>query len=214
MENNIINAEVEVNEVKEAVVEEVKTEEVKTEEVKKPARKANGKKSAPKKIEKSEATVEAPAPEKKQKKEKKEKVEKAPQVKVTDRRDALKATLKLTDSLQFEDEITAIKKENSATFTQDNAIMLTKKGDEKKKATRVLEVWLHKTFVDVCISKKLFDSITSVVEDATDDQKRLAANLEVYREKISENRKSHKYVLVLNDDNATSEFVNLLIKAL
>ena len=209
MENNIINTEVEVNEVKEAVVEEVKTEEVK-----KPARKANGKKAAPKKAEKSEAAVEAPAPEKKQKKEKKEKVEKAPQVKVTDRRDALKATLKLTDSLQFEDEDTAVKKENSATFIHDNVIMLTKKGDETKKATRVLEVWLHKTFVDICISKKLFDRITAAVEDATDDQKKLAADLEAYREKISDNHKSHKYVIVLNDDNATTEFVNLFIAAL
>lgn len=145
-----------------------------------PAKKAPAKKSAPKPAQ-----------------------EKAKKVTFSERRDLLMKDIKLKSNIQFETETTAINKIDSAMLLHDNAIMLTLVSEETKKASRILEIWIHAKRNDLCISKRLFDSVA----DSTPEVAK-------YREYIDSNAKSSKYVLKLADDTITKEFTNLLIKSL
>ena len=133
------------------------------------------------------------------------KAAKATEKKITfvERRENLMNEIKLKDRIQFENEKTALNKADSAMVLHDNAIMLTLVSTETKKASRVLEIWLHTKRNDLCISKALFDSITEV-----------NADLKGYREYIDTKAKGSKYLIKLADDATTKEFTNLLIKAL
>lgn len=126
---------------------------------------------------------------KKQAPEKKTPEKKAP-VKLADKREAFKAQLKLAERVAFEDEKTAVNGANSAMISCDNCIMLTLVSEDGHKATRIIEMWAHKARVDVCISKKSFDSVAKKVPE-----------LEAYRAKIGP-AKSSKYVFKLADDEA------------
>jgi hypothetical protein len=127
----------------------------------------------------------------------------APKVKMVDRRKALMKDIKVTDSIKFETESTAVKKDASAMVLYDNAIMLTLVSKETKKASRVLEIWLHLKRNDLCIAKALFDKVTEASKD-----------LKEYRKYIDTKAKGSKYLLKLPDDATTLKFTNLLIKAL
>lgn len=129
--------------------------------------------------------------------------EKAKKVTFSERRDLLMKDIELKSNIQFETETTAINKIDSAMLLHDNAIMLTLVSEETKKASRILEIWIHAKRNDLCISKRLFDSVA----DSTPEVAK-------YREYIDSNAKSSKYVLKLADDTITKEFTNLLIKAL
>ena len=129
--------------------------------------------------------------------------EKAKKVTFSERRDLLMKDIELKSNIQFETETTAINKIDSAMLLHDNAIMLTLVSKETKKASRILEIWIHAKRNDLCISKRLFDSVA----DSTPEVAK-------YREYIDSNAKSSKYVLKLADDTITKEFTNLLIKAL
>lgn len=129
--------------------------------------------------------------------------EKAKKVTFSERRDLLMKDIKLKSNIQFETETTAINKIDSAMLLHDNAIMLTLVSEETKKASRILEIWIHAKRNDLCISKRLFDSVA----DSTPEVAK-------YREYIDSNAKSSKYVLKLADDAITKEFTNLLIKSL
>jgi hypothetical protein len=129
--------------------------------------------------------------------------EKAKKVTFSERRDSLKSEIITSKSIQFETETTAVNKIDSAMILHDNAIMLTLVSEETQKASRVLEIWIHAKRNDVCISKRLFDSITETNKDLAN-----------YRQYIDEKAKSSKYVLKLADDAITKEFTNLLIKSL
>ena len=129
--------------------------------------------------------------------------EKAKKVTFSERRDLLMKDIELKSNIQFETETTAINKIDSAMLLHDNAIMLTLVSEETKKASRILEIWIHAKRNDLCISKRLFDSVA----DSTPEVAK-------YREYIDGNAKSSKYVLKLADDTITKEFTNLLIKAL
>ena len=152
----------------------------------KTAEKATGKKAPAKK---------APA--------KKPAQEKAKKVTFSERRDLLMKDIKVTKSITFETESTAVKKADSAMILHDNAIMLTLVSEETKKASRVLEIWLHTKRNDLCISKALFDRIT---EDNAD--------LKEYRKYVDTKAKGSKYLIKLADDATTKDFTNLLIKSL
>lgn len=120
-----------------------------------------------------------------------------------DRRDAFKKALVLTERIAFEDENTAVNAENSAVFLYDNVIMLTLTSKESNKATRIIEVWLHKQNTDVCISRKSFDSVSENVK-----------KLNKYREYINAKKKSSKYVFTINHDckDSALALVNEYIK--
>ena len=129
--------------------------------------------------------------------------EKAKKVTFSERRDLLMKDIKVTKSIIFETESTAVKKADSAMILHDNAVMLTLVSEETKKASRVLEIWLHTKRNDLCISKALFDKVT---EDNAD--------LKKYRKYIDTKAKGSKYLIKLADDATTKDFTNLLIKAL
>ena len=111
--------------------------------------------------------------------------------------------IKLKDCIQYENEKTALNKIDSAMLLYDNAIMLTLVSTETNKASRVLEIWIHAKRNDICISKRLFDSLTEKDE-----------KIKAYKDCIDEKAKSSKYVLKLDNDEITKQFVNEFIKAL
>ena len=137
--------------------------------------------------------------------EKKATEKKATEKKITfaERRNTLMQEIELKDCIQYENEKTALNKVDSAMILHDNAIMLTLVSTETKKASRVLEIWLHIKRNDLCISKTLFDSITDT-----------NAELKKYRKYIDTNAKGSKYLIKLDNDTITKDFTNLLIKAL
>lgn len=134
-------------------------------------------------------------------------------VTIENKADTLKAKLLLTENVQFETELTAVNRENSATLLEKNAIMLTLVSDDSRTAKRVIEVWSHKTRNDVCISKRLFDELLRADEhDAL--QLYIASTLAKYQQFIDTRAKSSKYVFKLSSDTDTINFVNLVTVAL
>lgn len=131
--------------------------------------------------------------------------EKATEKKLTfaERRNNLMQDIKLKDCIQYETEKTALNKIDSAMLLYDNAIMLTLVSTETNKASRVLEIWIHAKRNDICISKRLFDSLTEKDE-----------KIKAYKDFIDSTAKSSKYVLKLENDEITKQFVNEFIKAI
>lgn len=128
---------------------------------------------------------------------------KVEKVTFSQRREKLMQDIKLKDCIQYESEKTALNKVDSAMLLHDNAIMLTLVSTETNKASRVLEIWIHAKRNDVCISKRLFDSITEKDE-----------KMKAYKDYIDENAKSSKYVLKLENDEITKQFVNEFVKVI
>ena len=85
---------------------------------------------------------------------------KVEKVTFSQRREKLMQDIKLKECIQYETEKTALNKVDSAMLLYDNAIMLTLVSTETNKASRVLEIWIHAKRNDICISKRLFDSLT------------------------------------------------------
>ena len=129
--------------------------------------------------------------------------EKAKKVTFSQRREKLMQEINLKDCIQYETEKTALNKVDSAMLLYDNAIMLTLVSTETNKASRVLEIWIHAKRNDICISKRLFDSLTEKDE-----------KIKAYSTYIDEKAKSSKYVLKLESDEITKQFVNEFIKAI
>ena len=129
--------------------------------------------------------------------------EKAKKVTFAERRSNLMQEIKLKDCIQYENEKTALNKVDSAMLLYDNAIMLTLVSTETNKASRVLEIWIHAKRNDICISKRLFDSLTEKDE-----------KIKAYKDFIDNNAKSSKYVLKLENDEITKQFVNEFVKAI
>ena len=120
-----------------------------------------------------------------------------------ERRDILMKDIELKESIQFETETTAVNKIDSAMLLHDNAIMLTLVSAETQKASRVLEIWIHAKRNDICISKRLFDSLAESNE-----------KMKAYKDYIDNNAKCSKYVLKLENDEITKAFTNEFVKAL
>ena len=128
---------------------------------------------------------------------------KVEKVTFSQRREKLMQDIELKDCIQYENEKTALNKVDSAMLLYDNAIMLTLVSTETNKASRVLEIWIHAKRNDICISKRLFDSLTEKDE-----------KMKAYKNCIDEKAKSSKYVLKLENDEITKQFVNEFIKAI
>ena len=128
---------------------------------------------------------------------------KVEKVTFSQRREKLMQDIELKDCIQYENEKTALNKVDSAMLLYDNAIMLTLVSTETNKASRVLEIWIHAKRNDICISKRLFDSLTEKDE-----------KIKAYSTYIDEKAKSSKYVLKLESDEITKQFVNEFIKAI
>ena len=161
---------------------------------------------ATKKATESKATKKATEKKQVAKTESKAKAEtkaKVEKVTFSQRRDKLMQDIELKDCIQYESEKTALNKIDSAMLLHDNAIMLTLVSTETNKASRVLEIWIHAKRNDICISKRLFDSITEKDE-----------KIKAYSTYIDEKAKSSKYVLKLENDEITKQFVNEFIKAI
>ena len=129
--------------------------------------------------------------------------QKAKKLTFAERRDILMKEIELKENIQFESEQTAVNKVDSAMLLHDNAIMLTLVSAETQKASRVLEIWIHAKRNDICISKRLFDSMTDKNE-----------KLKAYKEQIDEKAKCSKYVIKLENDEITKAFTNEFVKAL
>ncbi len=157
-----------------------------------------------KKATETKAT-ESKATEKKATKKETAKKETAKVEKVTfsQRRENLMNEIELKECIQYETEKTALNKVDSAMLLYDNAIMLTLVSTETNKASRVLEIWIHAKRNDICISKRLFDSLTEKDE-----------KIKAYKDYIDSTAKSSKYVLKLENDEITKQFVNEFIKAI
>ena len=112
----------------------------------------------------------------------------------------MRTQIHTSERIQFETEETAVNKLNSATITQDNCIMLTLVSDDNKKASRVVEIWGHRSRFDVCISKRSFDAVAET-------KKALAS----YKERINDKAKSSKYVFVIESEKECIKFVNLYL---
>ena len=155
-------------------------------------------KKATKKATESKATKKAT-----EKKQVAKTEEKAKKVTFAERRNNLMQEINLKDCIQYENEKTALNKVDSAMLLYDNAIMLTLVSTETNKASRVLEIWIHAKRNDICISKRLFDSLTEKDE-----------KIKAYKDYIDSTAKSSKYVLKLDNDEITKQFVNEFIKAI
>lgn len=131
------------------------------------------------------------------KKQEEKKVEK---VTLQSKTEQLKKSLVLKDSIEFENDKTAVNKEDSATVLHDNCIMLTQTSENKESAKRILEIWIHKNTFDVCIAKKLYNAL-----------KEKSEAFAKYDEKINEKKSKSKVVLVL-DEKEIKAFANLFVK--
>lgn len=120
-----------------------------------------------------------------------------------ERREILMKEIELKENIQFESEQTAVNKVDSAMLLHDNAIMLTLVSAETQKASRVLEIWIHAKRNDICISKRLFDSLAESNE-----------KMKAYKEQIDNTAKCSKYVIKLENDEITKAFTNEFVKAL
>lgn len=133
---------------------------------------------------------------------------------IENRRDAIKAQIKVTETVIFENDKTAKNGVNSAMVLMPSAIVLTCVSKDSAAAARLCEVYLHRDKADILFSKRVFQRLTTAVEgdapETTKARKRLDSVWQSTEEKARE-YKSKVRLFFRDGDAALVDLLNALV---